>query len=106
MMLTIKQGDRPLIESLLSNLDGNVVNLTSATVRLKAVNVDTEVTEIDVAASVMSPATSGIVRYQSQVGEFDEVGLYKMEWEVTFPSGPVLTYPSEDFDYVKVTPGL
>jgi hypothetical protein len=106
MMLTVKQGDRPLIESQLVNENSSPTNLTGATVRIKAVNTETNAVEVDDVATVAVPATSGVVRYQTLVGQFDEVGLYRMEWEATFPTGPILTFPSEEFDYVKVTPGL
>jgi hypothetical protein len=105
MMISMKLGDRPLLESVLTDGDGNPANLTGATVRLKAVNTETEAVEVDTVASIHSN-TGGVVRYQVMASEFDTVGLYQMEWEVTFPTGIVLTFPSEEFDYVKVSAGL
>lgn len=105
MMVNIKLGDRPLLESVLTDGEGNPANLTGATVRLKSVNTETNVLEVDVVASVHN-ATGGVVRYQTIATDFDAVGLYRMEWEVTFPTGVILTFPSEEFDYVKVNPGI
>lgn len=105
MMLTIKEGDLPLIESILVNGEGGPANLTSTNVRLKMVNSDTEAEILDVAA-VIFDAAAGHVRYQVTSGQIVGTGLFKMEWEVTYPSGQVLTYPSNGFDYLKVVTGL
>lgn len=49
-----------------------------------------------------SPDTSGAVSYEWQAGDTSAVGLYNIEWRVTWGDGFVMTFPSEGFDRVLV----
>ncbi len=81
------------IQATLSDQAG-AVDLTGATVRFHMKNRAGTVV-VDAPAEVVTPA-GGVVRYQWQAEDTAAAGDFYAEWEVTFPSGAVQTFPNEN----------
>ena len=93
MRVAIKQGDtRHAIRGLLKN-NGNIVDLTGATVQFKMFSRYSK-TLIDSPATI---ETDGTVQYVFTDGETDVTGLYDAEFLVTYTDDRVETFPHEGF---------
>lgn len=96
---TIKRGDTlPKISAVLSDKDGPV-DLTGASVRLIVPPI------VDASATIVD-ADAGSVEYQWQAGDTETRGVYKAEFQVTFPSGDILTFPNDGFITVQIDSDL
>lgn len=90
----IKTGDTaPSVEATLK-IGNTIVDLTDA------VSVRFKMGAIDAAAVIVSPPTSGKVRYDWGAGETDVAGTHNAEFEITWTGGGVQTVPSKG--YIKV----
>lgn len=101
---TIKQhDDLPVIAAQLQDADENPVDITGATVRFVMKNkaTPTEDPKVDAAASITN-AAQGLVMYAWDPTDTDEVGTFIAEWEVTFVSGKIETFPNWKNLIVKV----
>jgi hypothetical protein len=92
LVVTLMDGDTPAV-------------LTGATVRIRmrsrlggALVVDSPATVTDAAA--------GVVSYQWQAGDTDEVGEYEIEFEVTFSGGFEQTFPDDGYVTLDIEPTL
>jgi len=77
------------------------VDLTDATV---VFNMKTPAGVVKVArgaCNVLSP-TVGYVQYAFELVDVDTVGNYRGEFEVTFDSGKITTFPSGDYIPIKI----
>ena len=54
------------------------------------------------ALAIIIDPNAGGVEYQPVVDDIDEEGVYDMEWEITFPSGQILTFPNNDFNTIEI----
>lgn len=54
------------------------------------------------AASVVSPATSGIVQYAWSGSDTATAGMYSAEFEITFGDGKIETFPNSDYIRVEI----
>ncbi len=78
------------------------LDLTGCTVRFHMRNTDAAaVLKINAAATIVS-AAAGTVRYDWDTGDLSDVGTYHVEWQVTYPSGRILTAPTRGFDTIRV----
>lgn len=103
----IKQNDTaPKIQATLRDGNDDVVNLASCAVVfiMKALGATTP--KVNRGAAVIDNAAGGVVSYQWVAADTDTVGEYDAEWEVTFPSGLVETFPNDDYNRVIVTEEL
>lgn len=93
MRVAIKQGDtRHAIRGLLKS-NGNIVDLTGATVQFKIFSRSSK-------SLINNPATiesDGTVQYVFADGETDVTGLYDAEFLVTYTDNRVETFPHEGF---------
>ena len=97
----IKRNDtRPYWPVTLTYSDGSPVVLTGATVRFIA-RGDSGVVKIDTAA-VVTAAADGEVEWRPTAGQTDEAGAFLCEWEVTFDDGTVQTFPTTEYDRLRV----
>lgn len=97
----IKQGDStPALEVILRDEDGVPVNLTGATVEFHMETLAGAIV-INRAASVTDP-TLGRVSVIWQAGDTANEGTYNAEFEVTFNSGAVQTFPNDRHMTVEV----
>ena len=54
-------------------------------------------------ATVVAPATSGIVEYSWAAADTDTMGDYEAEFEITYSDATVETFPNASYIAVKVT---
>lgn len=98
----IKQNDTaPAIQATLKDADGNVVDLTGATVRFH-MRASDDTTKVDAAASITSPPTGGIVSYGWVAADTDTEGRYRAEFEVTYSDGTIETFPNSEYIIVLI----
>lgn len=81
--------------------DGTYIDLTGSTVILILTDVDTDIVYLTSSVIVIS-AIDGQVQYQWGAGETDDVGLYKMEWKITYSTGKDYTVPNAKSEYIHI----
>lgn len=103
----LKQNDTsPTLDAILTDANGNVVDVTGAGVRFHMQRVGETSLKIDAAGSVVDGA-AGHVRYTLQEGDTDTPGSYKAEYEVTFLDGTIETFKNTpDQLRIVITPEL
>ena len=89
MAVRLHLGDTGRSITDIIKVDGQVQDLTGATVKLQARAVGSSTLTIDAAATVVPPATSGQVSYTPVSGDVDNAGEFLARWLVTLPSGPI-----------------
>jgi hypothetical protein len=103
----IKRGDTKGKFIDLITLDGVPPNLTGCTakfmIRRRGRDKPAQ-TIIQTAAIVYPPQTNPDrnIEYQPVLGDVDTEGVYDHEWQVTFPSGEILTFPNNRFNTVEI----
>lgn len=100
-IINIKRGDTKGIFVDTLKVDGVAVDLTGATVRFLMRRTSKPAKSVNQAAAITSP-TTGDVQYQPVAQDIDTEGAYEQEWEVTFQSGKILTFPNGDFNTVNI----
>ena len=107
MTFFIKQNDtNPALKATLKDGDGTVINLTDASVRFHMRKIDSTTSVVDAAASVVSPATSGIVQYAWSGSDTASAGMYSAEFEITYGDGKIETFPNSDYIRVEILDDL
>jgi len=107
-----KVGDTgPAIQSTLRDWNGVVVDVTGATIKFKMKMREpvrgrgglTRLVglKVDGVGAIVN-GTGGIVNYQWVAGDLDTPGTYDAEWEITFGSGIIETFPRPGFIVVLV----
>jgi hypothetical protein len=93
---TVTQNDTGvLIEDILRDSKGNLVDLTGATVRYQARMPGLALSlGIDQDATVVAPETGGRVRRTLVAGDTDTPGELIEQWKVTFGGGAVERFPA------------
>lgn len=99
-----KTGDTTPIVVYLVDRDG-FVNLASATV---VFNMRTPggTLKVDRGSCTILDEDKGQVKYDFTLADVDTVGTYRGEFEVTFASGQVTTFPNEEYIPIKVISDL
>lgn len=93
----LKRGDRsPSIRFTLSP----TVDLTGATARFLMRDRATGAAVVTASASVVIPATAGIVQYDWQSADVAASGVYDAEFEITYSTGKIETFPN--YGYIAV----
>lgn len=101
-MFYIKQNDTsPAIQATLKDVDGNVVDLSGATVRFHMRKQGATTAKVDAAATIVDDI-GGVVRYNWTSANTDTVGTYQAEFEVTYSDETVETFPNATYLKVKV----
>jgi len=98
----------PVLEIVAIDPDGEIIDLTTATAVRFAMRRAGEDAKVDAAATIVSPATSGVIRYSWSAPDTDTAGAYLGEFDITFPGG-VLTIPNDPEDphiEIEVLPDL
>ena len=101
---TTKQNDTaPPIEQVLKDANGFPVNLTGASIKaLMRVRPAGAVKVNGSAATIVGSASNGRVRYNLTASDRDTADVYEFEWEVTFSSGEVQTFPGNGYLIVDI----
>ena len=88
-------------------LDENLspVNLTGCTVKFNMRLKTAATAKVSASASIVNAAT-GTVQYQWQSTDTDTAGEYRAEWQVTFASGRVQTYPNSTYNTIYILSDL
>ena len=55
---------------------------------------------------IVSPATSGTVRYDWAVGDTNTAGDYQAEWQVTWSDGRHQSFPTVGYHSITIAPDL
>jgi hypothetical protein len=93
LVATLYDGDNPL-------------NLTGATVRMRMRERSGGPLVVDSPAVIVGSPLDGVVSYEWQASDTDDVGEFEVEWQVTYLNGEVQTFPTEGYTTVTVTPSL
>lgn len=97
LQFLMKRGDTaPSLRATLRNPDGTAVDLTGATVRFLMRDRISGASRVTASASLVTPA-SGIVQYDWQAADTSTAGTCDAEFEVTFASGKIETFPNSGF---------
>ncbi|HXG46256.1 MAG TPA: BppU family phage baseplate upper protein [Methylomirabilota bacterium] len=96
----IKQHDtaRSLEDTL--QFGGTAIDLTGCAVSCIIKHTESAITIYREATIVDAPA--GRVRFDIQPGDTDVAGTYRVEWEIVFPSGKVLTVPDDSYHTLHI----
>jgi len=101
----VKNDLQPSVEATLKRKDGTIVDLTGCTVKFHMRSPE-GILLIDESAVIVSPPTSGKVRYDWQAArdtkprDTNVVGSCKAEFEVVYPDGATLTFPAKGDFYI------
>ena len=103
---TIKQNDTsPPFTATLRDGDGEVVDISGATVKFLMRNRLTRALKVDGVASVVS-GSGGTISYTWASGDTDTPGTYEVEIEITFSDETVATWPSDGYHELSVLDDL
>lgn len=103
MAFYIKQNDTsPFLLATLKDGNGNLIDLTAATVRFHMRAVGASSATVDGSAAIVNE-DQGAVKYTWQSGDTATAGIYEAEFEVTYSGGAIETFPNDGFIRVVVT---
>ena len=98
----IKQNDTvPALRATLKDGRGNVIDLTSASINFHMKDLAGTV-KIDAAATIISPASDGIVQYNWVAADTDTIGSYQAEFEVSHSDSSIETFPNNGYIRVEI----
>ena len=90
----------PALAGTLKDADGDVKDITSATVRFHMLNDDDE-TVVDEAATIVN-ATGGRVKYTWQAADTATAGGFRGEFEVTYADATIETFPNTGYIPIRI----
>jgi hypothetical protein len=101
MAFTIKQNDTsPSIQVTLEDSASVAIPLVGASVKLHMKSLD-GVIKINEAMTI-ADADNGVVQYDWQTGDTDTVGIYYIEFQVTYSDSSIETFPNSGNEVVSV----
>ena len=99
----IKQNDTfPALQVTLKDEDGASVNLSGTTVVFNMRDTATETLKINNQTATVVDALNGVVEYRWATGDTDTVDSYEAEFEVTYGSGGIETFPNTAYIEIEV----
>lgn len=102
MVFYIKQNDTsPSLSATLEDGAGNPVNLLGSTIRFHMRAISSPVKKVDASAAIVTPA-AGTVQYDWVGADTDTIGSYQAEFEVTYASGVIETFPNDGYVRVEI----
>ena len=98
---TIKRNDTaPNLAGVLKDADGNVKDITGATVRFHMLDKDDN-TIVDAAATNSVPS-AGRVYYPWDAADTATAGGFRAEFEVTYTDGTIETFPNTGYIPIRI----
>lgn len=94
---TLQDLDYTLVDSALVAHD-----LTGATVKFSMSSKPGITPKVNLQSVALVDATNGQVRYTWQTGDTSNIGTYYGEFQVTFSSGKILTFPKGSYIIIKI----
>jgi len=105
MAFTMKTGDTaPILQATFTDANGSAVSITGATVKLIVANLAGSVV-MNKSMSIFNGA-GGIAEYEWQAGDTDTPGTYKVEFEVTYATGEVESFPNTGYEMLVIKEDL
>ena len=102
MTFYVKQNDTsPAMLATLQDADGNVINLTAASVRFHMRPIGSKQVTVDAPAVIVTPL-DGLVRYNWIADDTDTIGSYQAEFEVTYADASIETFPNDGYIRVEI----
>lgn len=89
--------------SLVYALIPTTVDLTGATVRFSMKNQEGAVVINRAASTVVTPTVTPTVRYNWQASDTANAGFFFAEFEVTYSSGAIETFPNYSMIAIKIS---
>lgn len=106
MAFYIKQNDTsPFLLATLKDGNGNLIDLTAASVRFHMRAVGASTAAVD-AAAVVVDEDQGSVKYEWQAANTATAGTFEAEFEVTYSGGAIETFPNDGHIRVIITDDL
>lgn len=101
--MKFKRGDMlPVLRATLVDTEGSAVSLAGCTVKFFMSDNYTKAMKVDGGtATIISPATGGIVEYAWGTADLNTTGDFRGEFEITYDSGEKRTAPSSG--YIPIT---
>jgi hypothetical protein len=99
--VNIKRGDTKGIFVDTLKLDGVPIDLTGSSLKFLMRRQEKPYKHVTQVAEIVAPIL-GDVQYQPVLDDVDTAGVFQQEWEVTFPSGKILTFPNANGAYNTV----
>tara|TARA_Y100000310_G_scaffold343774_1_gene452954 strand:+ start:604 stop:939 length:336 start_codon:yes stop_codon:yes gene_type:complete len=100
----IKQNDTtPKLEAFLQDDKGRPVNLTGATTIFHMRLTSDLSAKVSSGSTTLESGTKGHVSYGWSSSDTDTAGIYQAEFQVTFVSGAIETFPNDDYIKVIIT---
>lgn len=102
MAFYIKQNDTsPFLLATLKDGNGNLIDLTSATVRFHMRPVGSTTAVVD-AAAIVTNEDQGGVKYVWDAADTANIGSFQAEFEVTYFDGSIETFPNDGYIRVEI----
>ncbi|MFA5306114.1 MAG: BppU family phage baseplate upper protein [Candidatus Babeliales bacterium] len=102
----MKQGNLFPFEYILQYDDGTPIDLSGATVTITMTLDGASSPTVDAETCGIVDATAGKIKYTWQSGETNDVGMYIIEFLVTFVDTSTLSVPSGDIIWMFIMPSL
>ena len=103
MTFFVKQNDTsPKLAATLKDGNGQVVDVTGASVRFHMAKLNSS-TVITDASTTVTNGSAGTVEYAWTASDTASIGTFRGEFEVTFPTGLIETYPNSGYISIQIT---
>jgi len=103
MTFFVKQNDTsPKLAATLKDGNGQVVDVTGASVRFHMAKLNSSTVITDASATVTN-GSAGTVEYAWTASDTASIGTFRGEFEVTFPTGLIETYPNSGYISIQIT---
>ena len=103
MTFFVKQNDTsPKLAATLKDGNGQVVDVTGASVRFHMAKLNSSTVITDASATVTN-GSAGTVEYAWTASDTASIGTFRGEFEVTFSTGLIQTYPNSGYISIQIT---
>lgn len=98
----IKEDDTaPTLQATLKNPDGSAVDLSASSVDIRVAGARGGPNVVNEDVTVAEPS-EGVIQYTFSDDDLDDSGRYRVEFEVTYGTGNVETYPNKGYHTLLV----